>query len=103
MQALYGRDREFRVLDDLLDGVNECGAALVVRGEAGVGKSALLASASARAKAQGMLVLTATGVEAETHLPFAGLHQLLSSDLIGPARINREYALQRMMPIGIPP
>ncbi len=77
MHSLFGRDREIRVLDDLIDGVNERGAALVVRGEAGIGKSALLASASARAKARGMLVLTATGVEAETHLPFAGLHQLL--------------------------
>jgi DNA-binding CsgD family transcriptional regulator len=77
MQPLLGRAHEIRALDGLLDGVTERGAALVVRGEAGVGKSALLAAASARAKARGMLVLTATGAEAEIRLPFAGLHQLL--------------------------
>src|SRR5918992_2761300 len=49
--------------------------ALVLRGEPGIGKSALLEHAVGRAA--GMQVLTATGVEAESELPFAGLHQLL--------------------------
>jgi len=48
---------------------------LVIRGEAGVGKSALLARAAQRAT--GMPVLSATGVESEVDLPFAALHQLL--------------------------
>jgi DNA-binding CsgD family transcriptional regulator len=77
MQPLLGREHESELLDDLVDGVGEHGAALVVRGEAGIGKSALLAVASARARAEGMLVLTATGVQTESQLPFAGLHQLL--------------------------
>jgi len=51
---LFGRERETRVLDELICSASEHGAALVVRGEAGVGKSALLASVSAHAKAQGM-------------------------------------------------
>jgi DNA-binding CsgD family transcriptional regulator/tetratricopeptide (TPR) repeat protein len=77
MQALVGREREIDTLNDLLNSVSDHGAALVLRGEAGVGKSALLASASAYASAQGMFVLTATGVQTETQLAFAGLHQLL--------------------------
>lgn len=77
MHSLLGREREIRLLDDLIDGVNDHGAALVVRGEAGVGKSALLAAASARARVRGMRVLTVTGAQAESLLPFAGLHQLL--------------------------
>jgi DNA-binding CsgD family transcriptional regulator len=77
MEALVGREREIQTLHDLIESVTDHGAALVVRGEAGVGKSALLASTSAEAKDQGMRVLSAIGVQAETQLPFAGLHQLL--------------------------
>lgn len=48
---------------------------LVVRGEAGIGKSALLAHAVDTA--DGMRVLRCTGVETESELPFAGVHRLL--------------------------
>lgn len=61
----------------LLEGLPERGAALVVRGHAGIGKSALLAQASSLATDRGMLVMSATGVQSEANLPFAGLHQLL--------------------------
>ena len=74
---LLGRERERAVVDDLVDGIAERGGALVVRGEAGIGKSALLREASERARARGVHVLTTTGVQSEAHLPFAGLHQLL--------------------------
>ena len=57
--------------------------ALVVRGDPGIGKSALVAAASARAREHGMAVLTTTGVQTETHLPFAGLHQLLRPIIAG--------------------
>jgi predicted ATPase len=77
MQSLFGREREIGVLAELIDGVHDHGAALLLHGEAGVGKSALLAAASDRAKAQGMRVLTVTGAQAESLLPFAELHQLL--------------------------
>jgi DNA-binding CsgD family transcriptional regulator len=76
-QALYGRARELRLLDDLVGRINDHGAALVVRGEAGIGKSALLAEASMRARARGLRCLTIIGAPSETHVPFAGLHQLL--------------------------
>src|SRR5262249_36708746 len=49
-------------------------AVLVLRGEAGLGKSALLADAVE--SASDMRVLRAIGVETESELPFAGLHQI---------------------------
>ncbi|NUR59256.1 MAG: AAA family ATPase, partial [Catenulispora sp.] len=75
--ALVGRAAETRRLRGLITQVRERGAALVVRGEAGVGKSALLDYATGRATASGMRVLTTSGVQCETHLPYAGLQQLL--------------------------
>ena len=48
---------------------------LVITGEPGVGKTALLEDALAAL--EGMRVLRATGLEAERHVPFAGLLQLL--------------------------
>jgi predicted ATP-dependent serine protease len=76
---LLGRGSEIQALDDLLDGVHHCGATLVVRGEPGVGKSALLMVARGRATGRGMQVLRASGVQSEATVPFAGLHQLLSA------------------------
>ena len=52
------------------------GGALVLRGEAGVGKTALLEQGLAAAGQ--FQALRATGVESETELPFAGLHELVS-------------------------
>src|SRR5438132_11245756 len=75
--GLIGRARELSVLRDLLDRLPREGGALVLRGDAGIGKTVLLADAPARAKAAGFQVLTATGVQSETHLPFPGLHPLL--------------------------
>ena len=75
---MYGRERELDVLANLVRGLTEgVGGALVVRGEAGIGKSSLLAAAAGLAGQAGAQVLTATGIQAETRLPFAGLHQLL--------------------------
>jgi len=46
-------------------------------GEAGIGKTTLLRAAAEHARAAGLRILEAVGVEAEAPLPFAGLHQLL--------------------------
>ena len=73
---LLGRESECEAIDRLLDAARESrSGALVVRGEAGIGKTALLQHAVSRA--EGMRVLTSAGIEAEAELPFAGLHQLL--------------------------
>ena len=74
--TLYGRVRESRVLDGLLGAARERGDALVLVGEPGIGKSSLIAAAAANARASGFQILTATGVQSEAEIPFAGLHQL---------------------------
>ncbi|WP_247683072.1 AAA family ATPase [Micromonospora sp. D93] len=53
------------------------GRAIVLRGDAGIGKTAILDAVHRSATDAGMLVLTTNGAEAESVLPFAGLHQLL--------------------------
>jgi DNA-binding CsgD family transcriptional regulator len=74
---LLGRAREREVVDRLLDGVRGGrGGVLVVHGEAGVGKTALLEYA---AEAGRVLRIARTfGVEAEKELPFAAAQQLCS-------------------------
>src|SRR5205814_8665218 len=62
---------------DFSDGVCDGGGAVVVRGEAGIGKSALLSEAGRLAAAQGLRVLTTTGGQSEAEIAFAGLYQLL--------------------------
>jgi DNA-binding CsgD family transcriptional regulator/tetratricopeptide (TPR) repeat protein len=74
--VLLGRDSECGAIDALLDAARDSrSGALVLRGEAGIGKTALLQYAAQRA--DGMRVLSGSGVETESELPFAGLHQLL--------------------------
>ncbi len=74
---VLGRDAETRTLTALLDAVPSGGGALVLRGEPGIGKSRLLDAAAAHARDRGFTLLSATGVQSEARLPFAGLHQLL--------------------------
>jgi DNA-binding CsgD family transcriptional regulator len=81
---LYGRDRERAEIWALLEAARSSkSSALVIRGEAGIGKSALLDDAQDRAA--DMQVLQARGIESESELPFAGLHQLLrpALELVG--------------------
>lgn len=71
---LVGRDEELRRLEQLTRAAAEGrGGALVLRGEPGIGKSALLDRVR---RADGFRVVEASGVEPEAELPFAGLHQL---------------------------
>jgi DNA-binding CsgD family transcriptional regulator len=73
--VLLGRASERLVLDELLENVRGGqSAVLVIRGEAGVGKTALLHHCARQAS--GFRVARIAGVESEMELPFAGLHQL---------------------------
>src|SRR5205814_9597797 len=73
---LLGREPELRAIDRVLaDARLGRSAALVIRGEAGIGKTSLLRYAVERASA--MRVLQARGVEFEADVPFAALHELL--------------------------
>ena len=65
------RDKLGRLVDQVRSGES---AALVVRGEAGIGKTALLSQCAERAT--GFQVARIAGMESEMELPFAGLHQL---------------------------
>ena len=76
--AFVDRSAEREALRGLLaraaDGYS---GALVLRGEVGVGKTALLNETVAAAAAAGMQTIRLTGVEPETHLSYAGLHRFL--------------------------
>jgi DNA-binding CsgD family transcriptional regulator len=65
------------LVDAIISRLPEAGGALLVRGEAGIGKSALLERGRAIAVAAGAQALVTIGVESENELTFAGLHQLL--------------------------
>ena len=78
---LLGRDREQELLDQALsDARSNHGSVLAIVGEAGIGKSALLAYAEEHAG--GMNVLRARGVQSEAKIPFAGLFELLRPALV---------------------
>jgi DNA-binding CsgD family transcriptional regulator len=96
-----GRRRECEALDRLLATVRGGHSrTLVLRGPAGVGKTALLGYLQERAR--GFHVVRAAGVESETELAFAGLHQLCApfldrlASLPGPQRdaLGTAFSLQ---------
>ncbi len=92
MAHLIGRDTESGALTDHIDAArNGNGGAFLVRGAPGIGKTALLEAARAHASASGLQVLSTTGVQSETHLPFAGLHQLLRPILKDLERLPISY------------
>src|SRR3954468_14387782 len=73
--GLHGRQDECDLLDRLLAGMRARESqVLVVRGEAGIGKTALLGYLARQAT--GCHIVRASGAESEMELPFAGLHQL---------------------------
>ena len=84
MSELLGRRDECAALDQLVaDVLAGSSRVLVLRGDAGVGKSALLAYlsdrlAGAAGRGSGWEVASATGVESEMELAYSGLHQLCS-------------------------
>src|SRR5262245_8257297 len=74
---LWGRAAEVAALKGLVDGARQGRSGTIcVRGEPGIGKSALLAEAAAAA-AEGCQLLRAQGVGAESELAFAGLYGLV--------------------------
>jgi DNA-binding NarL/FixJ family response regulator len=73
---LYGRNEQLAAIGRVLEGMRSGQAGtLVLRGEAGIGKTALLDAAEERAA--GARLLRVAGVESEAELPFAALHALL--------------------------
>jgi hypothetical protein len=76
--ALIDRTRELSVLTGLLEGAQAGNsAAMVLRGEPGIGKTALLEAVSGSADAQGMTTAHVSGIESEAPLGYAALHRLI--------------------------
>jgi DNA-binding CsgD family transcriptional regulator len=75
--TLVGREPDLRMLRAFLDRAAVSGDALVLSGEAGVGKTALVEAAATYADEAGTRVLRAAGAQFEADVSFAGLHQLL--------------------------
>src|SRR5256885_9883079 len=75
--VLIEREQECAVLDALGDRLGDGGGTVVVRGEAGIGKSVLLQRVRGRAEGQGARPLVTVGVESEAAVAFACLHQIL--------------------------
>jgi DNA-binding CsgD family transcriptional regulator len=73
---LHGRDAELAVLGDLLDRARDgTSGTLVLHGDPGIGKTALVTQVTAGA--DGFRAIRVAGIEEESELPFAGLHLLL--------------------------
>jgi DNA-binding CsgD family transcriptional regulator len=84
---LLGRELELSAIDGLLAGLTDRGGSLLIRGDAGLGKSALLEDAESRARALGVGVLRTAGVASEAGMAFAGLHRLLRPRLVKVAEL----------------
>jgi hypothetical protein len=83
--TLTGRVGELQLFDGFLDHARRDGAAMVLVGEAGVGKTALLNAAADAASEAGMCVLSAAGAEFEADMTFSTLQQALDP-------LQREFA-----------
>jgi DNA-binding CsgD family transcriptional regulator len=92
--VLVERDAELASLDAALAAARSgSGRLVIVRGEAGIGKSVLLQAARERARALGMLVLSASGLELEREFAFGVVLRLLQPTLDALAPAERERAL----------
>ncbi|MER6165574.1 ATP-binding protein [Streptomyces violaceorubidus] len=74
---LVGREEDLAFIQSFLTDSQVQGAALLLQGEAGVGKTAVLESVARGAADQGIRVLRANGVQFEADIGYAGLNQLL--------------------------
>ncbi|TDE57722.1 helix-turn-helix transcriptional regulator [Nonomuraea mesophila] len=98
---LRGRTRESRTIDELLsDARASRSGALVILGEPGIGKTALLNHAAA---ADDLQILQTTGIEAEAELAFASLHLLFGPVLSRLDRIPERQAAALRGAFGLGP
>src|SRR6266436_309448 len=98
---IIGRDAGLARLRALVEPVPRASQVLLVTGEAGMGKTVLLADAADRARSADMRVLSVTGRESESKLAFAGLHQLLRPVLSSAARLPGRQAQALLSALGL--
>ena len=108
--GVVGRDVELAVIDEFVAGLGRGPSALVLAGEAGIGKTSLWRAAVDAARHGDGWVLTCRGVEAEASLSFSGLSELLApvlddvlALLVGPRRRALEVALLLVEPGEVAP
>ncbi len=77
MATVFGRNAELETIDSFISAVSRGAAALVIAGEAGIGKTTLWQAARAAAESAGFRVLVARPSESEATFSFAGLTDLL--------------------------
>ena len=104
--GLRGREKECALLDDLVSGIRRGeGRSLLLQGEAGIGKTALLDHLVA--SASGLTVVRAGAVELEMKMEYAGLHQLCGPllDLLEKLPASQRQALEVVFGLsgGAPP
>jgi predicted ATPase len=109
-RALFGRQTELALVSRLLDAVPNGPGALILGGEAGIGKSTLWLEALNQARARSYRVLSCQPTESEARLSFAALGDLLDgvedehlAGLPPPQRSALEVALLRAEAAGSPP
>jgi DNA-binding CsgD family transcriptional regulator len=99
--VLVGREAEIAQLENSLVGAAQRGGALLVYGEAGIGKTSLLDVAVGLARNRGYRVLSVTGLESEAQLPYAGLHQLLQPVLVSAGRLPEPQRAALLTALGM--
>ncbi|MEI5098216.1 LuxR C-terminal-related transcriptional regulator [Streptomyces sp. PmtG] len=88
---LIGREHDLELVRGFADGAMRSGGALLLAGEAGVGKTALLDAAAAHAGGSDTRVVRGAGVEFESTVSFAGLHQVPRPLLGGLERLTDSH------------
>jgi ATP/maltotriose-dependent transcriptional regulator MalT len=100
---VVSREVEARAIDDFLTSVSDEPSALVIEGEAGIGKTTLWLGGLTRARDRGFAVLSARPVAAESVLAYASLADLVGGldsavwdELAGPQRVAMDRLLFRV-------
>ncbi len=98
--VIVGRDAELASLHDFVASVSDGAAALVLEGEAGVGKTTLWEAGAGEAEDRGLRVLRAQPAESETALSFSGIGDLLDpvlDEVLAPLPAAQRRALSRAL------
>ena len=98
--SIAGRDAELASVRDFVAGLSDGASALVLQGEAGVGKTTVWEAGTAEAEESGLLVLRARPAEGETALSFSGLGDLLDpvlDEALGPLPELQRRALSHAL------
>ena len=100
LAVVVGRDAELASIREFVTGISDGASALVLEGEAGMGKTTLWRAGVEAAEAAGLCVLQAQPAESETALSFSGLGDLLDpvlDEALAPLAAGQRLALARAL------